>query len=115
MARTTNPIALSALPERVSVLETKVDNIEEKLDDIKIDVKDMHDCLDKTRDGVMSKLDEMYSASCEQHNQLASKITELERIKTKYTTYGMMALAFIAGAGWIGNPSAGTILKFLGL
>ena len=107
--------ALSTLPERVSVLEIKVDNIEEKLDDIKVDVKEMHDCLDKTRDGVMSKLDEMYGASCEQHNQLANKITELEKIKTKYTTYAMMTLAFVAGAGWIGNPSAAALLKFLGL
>jgi len=46
---------------------------------------------------------------------LANKITELERIKRKYTMYAMMALAFIAGAGWIGNPSAATLLKFLGL
>jgi hypothetical protein len=46
---------------------------------------------------------------------LAKKITELEKIKTKYTTYAMMTLAFIAGAGWIGNPSAATLLKFLGL
>jgi hypothetical protein len=27
----------------------------------------------------------------------------------------MMALAFIAGAGWIGNPSASALLKFLGI
>jgi hypothetical protein len=63
----------------------------------------------------MSKLDEMYGASCDQHDQLAKKITELEKIKSKYTTYAMMGLAFVAGAGWIGNPSASTILKFLGL
>ena len=101
--------------ERLGIVETKVENLNEKLDDIKIDVKEMHDCLDKTRDGVMSKLDEMYGASCEQHSQLASKIKELEKIKTKYTTYAMMTMAFIAGAGWIGNPSAASLLKFLGL
>ena len=101
--------------ERLGIVETKVANLDEKIDDIKVDVKEMHDCLDKTRDGVMSKLDEMYSASCDQHDQLACKIKELEKIKTKYTTYAMMALAFIAGAGWIGNPSAAALLKFLGL
>jgi hypothetical protein len=101
--------------ERLGVVETKVENLNEKLDDIKIDVKDMHDCLDKTRDGVMSKLDEMYGASCEQHSQLAGKIAELEKIKTRYTTYAVMGMAFVAGAGWIGNPSATTLLKFLGL
>ena len=106
---------MATTAERLGIVETKVENLDEKLDEIKVDVKDMHDCLDKTRDGVMSKLDEMYGASCEQHSQLASKISELEKIKTKYTTYAMMALAFIAGAGWIGNPSAATLLKFLGL
>ena len=101
--------------ERLGIVETKVENLNEKLDVIRIDVNEMHDCLDKTRDGVMSKLDEMYGASCEQHSQLASKIKELEKIKTKYTTYAMMTMAFIAGAGWIGNPSAASLLKFLGL
>ena len=101
--------------ERLGIVETKVENLNEKLDEIKVDVKDMHDCLDKTRDSVMSKLDEMYGASCDQHDQLAKKISELEKIKSKYTTYAMMGLAFVAGAGWIGNPSASTILKFLGL
>jgi predicted nuclease with TOPRIM domain len=101
--------------ERLGVVETKVENLNEKLDDIKVDVKEMHDCLDKTRDGVMSKLDEMYGASCEQHDQLANKIAELEKIKTRYTTYAVMGMAFIAGAGWIGNPSAAALLKFLGI
>ena len=75
--------------ERLGIVETKVENLNGKLDDIKIDVKEMHDCLDKTRDGVMSKLDEMYGASCDQHSQLASKIAELEKIKTRYTTYAV--------------------------
>jgi hypothetical protein len=57
----------------------------------------------------------MYGASCQQHDQLAKKISELEKIKAKYTTYAMMAMAFIAGAGWIGNPSASALLKFIGL
>ena len=86
--------------ERLGVVETKVANLDEKLDDIKIDVKDMHDCLDKTRDSVMAKLDEMYGASCEQHSQLANKITELERFKQKWiymTAGGIAVLGFLSG------------------
>jgi hypothetical protein len=101
--------------ERLGVVETKVENLNEKLDDIKIDVKEMHDCLDKTRDGVMSKLDEMYNASCDQHSQLAGKITELEKFRNKYTTYTMVALAFAAGTGWLNSINLPHILKFLGL
>ena len=45
--------------ERIGVLETKVEGINEKIDTLKIDVKEMHDCLDKTRDDLSAKLDKM--------------------------------------------------------
>lgn len=106
---------MATTAERLGVVETKVANLDEKLDDIKVDVKDVHDCLDRTGETLKAQLESMHQDSCRQHNELANKITELERIKRKYTTYAMMALAFVAGAGWIGNPSAVTILKFLGL
>jgi flagellar capping protein FliD len=70
--------------ERLGIVETKVENLNGKLDDLKTDVKDMHDCLDKTRDSLIGKLDEMYSASCNQHSELATKITELEKWKQKW-------------------------------
>ena len=70
--------------ERLGIVETKVENLDGKLDDLKVDVKDMHDCLDKTRDSLIDKLDEMYSASCNQHSELATKISELEKWKQKW-------------------------------
>jgi chromosome segregation ATPase len=124
---------LAALPERVSVLETKVENINEKLVDLKTDVKDMHDCLDNTRDTVMAQLDKMtneYRSNAEkyyehanhlnelqtaQHNELADKIGELEKVKSKWTMYAMVALAFAAGTGWLNSVHLPQILKFLGL
>jgi len=54
---------LTALPERVAVVEIKVEAINEKLTDIKADVKEMHDCLDNTRDLLDKKLCEMSDAS----------------------------------------------------
>ena len=132
MARTASvsSIALATLPERVSVLETKVDNIEEKLDDIKVDVKDMHDCLDRTRDEVIAQLhvmtdeyrsnaksyyahaDKLNDQQSAQHQELSAKISELEKQKNKITLYAMIAMAFMAGAGWIGHVD---VLKLLGL
>jgi hypothetical protein len=114
MARTATAL-LATVPERVSVLETKVDNIEEKLDDIKIDVKDMHDCLDRTRDGIMEQLVAMNKNSCDQHAELAGKISDLEKIKSKWSMYMMVLLAFGAGTGWAGHLNLPLILKFLGL
>ena len=50
---------LAELPERVGIVETRVEHLNEKVDDIKVDIKDMHDCLDQTRDRVLAQLDVM--------------------------------------------------------
>jgi chromosome segregation ATPase len=124
---------LVLLPERVSVLETKVENINEKLSDIKTDVKEMHDCLDNTRNLLSDKLKEMqeeyransskyfehadklHSEDVETHKLLGSRISELEKVKNKYTMYAMIALAFAAGTGWLNSVSFPQLIKFLGL
>jgi len=106
---------LAALPERVAVVEIKVEAINEKLTDIKSDVKDMHDCLDNTRDLLDKKLCEMADASNSQHAELAAKIGDLEKVKSKYTMYAMVALAFAAGTGWLNSVHLPHLLKFLGL
>ena len=106
---------IALLPERVAIVETKVYQIEEKLDDLKADVKDMHDCLDNTRDLLATKLKEMSDESTRQHDELAGKIGDLEKIKSKFTMYAMAGLAFAAGTGWINAINFPHILKFLGL
>ena len=115
IAKTEAVSQLATLPERVAVVETKVHQIEEKIDDLKLDVKDMHDCLDNTRDLLAAKLKEMSVESTNQHNELAGKISELEKVKSKYTMYAMVGLAFAAGTGWINAVNFPHILKFLGL
>ena len=106
---------LAALPERVAVVEIKVEAINEKLSDIKADVKDMHDCLDNTRELLSDKLKEMAEASNNQHSELAAKIGDLEKVKNKWQQYVMILLAFGAGTGWLGHVNATQILKFIGL
>jgi uncharacterized coiled-coil protein SlyX len=124
---------LAALPERVSVLETKVENINDKLVDLKVDVKEMHDCLDQTRDLLADKLekmqdeyrinsgkyfehaDKLHAEDVETHSKLAGRIGELEKMKSKWTMYIMAALAFAAGTGWLNATSFPHLLKFLGL
>jgi chromosome segregation ATPase len=124
---------LAALPERVGIVETKVEHLNEKMDDLKVDVKDMHDCLDQTRDTVLAQLNKMtdeYRSNAEkyyehanhlnelqtaQHDELAGKIGELEKVKSKWTMYAMAVLAFAAGTGWINAVNFPHILKFLGL
>ena len=124
---------LATLPERVGIVETKVESIKEQIVDLKGDVKEMHDCLDQTRDRVLAQLDVMTGEYREnaakyyehanhlnelqtaQHNELAGKIGELEKVKSKWTMYAMVGLAFAAGTGWINAVNFPHILKFLGL
>jgi dsDNA-specific endonuclease/ATPase MutS2 len=106
---------IAMLPERVGIVETKVESIKEQIIDLKGDVKDMHDCLDNTRDLLTDKLKEMSEESTKQHNELAGKIKELQTVKSKFTMYAMAALAFAAGTGWINAVNFPHILKFLGL
>mgnify|MGYP000903862862 FL=1 len=89
---------MPTVTERVSVLETKVENIDDKLDNLKSGVKDMHDCLDLTRDGIMKQLDQMHVDSSKQHQELAGKVGELEKFKHKWT---YMVLGGLAVAGWV--------------
>lgn len=124
---------LAILPERVSVLETKVENINEKLIELKSSVKDMHDCLDLTRDSVMAELNKMqdeyransvkyfehaeklHAADGVIHDKMYARLDALEKVKSKITMYIMAALAFAAGTGWLNSVSFPHILKFLGL
>ena len=124
---------LASMPERVAVVETKVDSMIVCIDEIKSNVKDMHDCLDNTRDMLAAKLEKMQdeyrvnSSKFFEHTdklheedvatdkKLAAKIEDLEKVKNKWTIYIMVGLAFAAGTGWINAVNFPHILKFLGL
>jgi len=96
--------------ERIGIVETKVENLNEKMDHLKVDVKDMHDCLDRTRDDIKGQLKEMYDASCTQHAALAKEISSIksQRDKLIWTFAGIVA----AGGFFAGH--ADKILKILG-
>jgi len=100
---------MATTTERLGIVETKVENLNEKLDGLKEDVKEMHDCLDKTREGLTNKLDEMYNASCNQHKSLAEEINAL---KTQRDKWLWTAAGAIAVMGWVSGHSE-TIMKIL--
>ena len=84
--------------ERIGVLETRVDNLDTKLDDIKSDVKEVHDCLHRTGEDLKEQLEKTAIIRDRQHIDLASKISELEKFKNKWT---YMVLGGIAVFGWV--------------
>jgi predicted metal-dependent peptidase len=131
---------LATLPERVAVVETKInamidciESIKESQKDIRGDVKDVHDCLDNTRDLLADKLEKMqaeyrinsvkyfehaeklHAADGVIHDKMDERLNTLEKLKSKWTMYVMAALAFAAGTGWLNSVQFPHILKFLGL
>lgn len=124
---------LASMPERVAVVETKVDSMIVCIEQIKVDVKEMHDCLDNTRDLLAAKLekmqdeyrvnsskffehtDKLHAEDIATDKKLAGKIEDLEKFKSKWTMYIMVLLAFGAGTGWIGHVNLPMILKLLGV
>ena len=99
---------MPTVAERISVVEVQVINLDEKLDEIKVDVKDMHDCLDRTGTDLKATLKDMHNESCRQHTELAGKIDELEKFKTKWTYMTAGAIAVVGFAS--GHVSALTKL-----
>ena len=91
---------MPTVTERVSVLETKVENIAEKIDDIKIDMEKVHDCLHKTGESLHATLDKMSEKAETAHDELAKKISELEKFKAKWMYLimgGIAVLGFASG------------------
>ena len=99
---------MATAAERIAVVEVKVANLDEKMDHLQCDIRDNHQSLINT-------LTEMREASTKQHAELAGKIKDLEGFKNKWARWIMAGLAFIAGAGWVGNANLPAIVKFLGL
>jgi len=90
---------MATAAERLGIVETKVVNLDEKLDDLKVDVKEMHDCLDQTRDQLAKQLKEMSDESNKQHEEIAKKISSMEKLKDRWT---FTVAGVLVAVGWIG-------------
>ncbi len=77
----------------VAVLQLEVNNLHEKVDELKIDVKDLHDCLDRNMAETREFLKEFQQQSEKQHESLADKVSGIEKIK-----WMLMGAAAILGA-----------------
>ena len=129
---------MPSIDERMGVVETKVQHITEKVDDLKTDVKDLHDCLDRTRDLLDKKLDDMLDEyrinrdryyqvleankeeAAEAHKELKtaiatnhSKLDALEKFKTKGTYVAVGIAAFLAGTGYLTHGEVSKIIKLI--
>jgi UDP-N-acetylmuramyl pentapeptide synthase len=93
---------MATTAERLGIVETKVENLNGKMDELKVDLRDVHDCLDRTRDDLTGKLDKMYNASCTQHSALSAEISNLKKEKDKVVWFVGGAIAIL---GWLSGHS----------
>ena len=77
----------------VAVLQLEVSNLKDKVDDLKADVKDLHECLDRNMAETREFLKEFQESQTKQHEELADKVSSIEKIK-----WMLMGAAAILGA-----------------
>ena len=77
----------------IAVLQVQFGNLNEKIDDLKVEVKDLHDCLDRNMDETKLILKEFQEANDKSHHELVEKFASLEKIK-----WMLMGAAAVLGA-----------------
>jgi len=77
----------------VAVLQLEVRNLHDKVDELKIDVKDLHECLDRNMAETRDFLKEFQDSQNKAHEELADKVSGIEKIK-----WMLMGAAAILGA-----------------
>lgn len=100
---------MASTAERLGIVETKVINLDSKIDDLKVDVKEMHDCLDNTRDLLADQLKIMAENSSKQHAEMSKKIADMEKLKDRWT---FTVAGVLVAVGWI-SAHGTDIIKLL--
>lgn len=82
----------------IAVLQVQVANLDEKIDDLKSDLTEIKASLKQNAQHNSNMLEEFKKENAEQHNELAEKVSSLERWR-----WMLMGAAALAGAlGWSG-------------
>ena len=77
----------------IAVLQVQFRNLDEKIDDLKSEVKDLHECLDRNMDETKIILKEFQESNKKSHDELAEKISGIEKIN-----WMLMGAAAVLGA-----------------
>ncbi len=84
---------VEAAETEIAVLQVRFQVLEDKMDDIKVEVKDLHDCLDRNMEETKAILNSFQAANREAHDELAEKISSMEKVK-----WMLMGAAAVLGA-----------------
>ena len=87
---------MATVAERLGIVETKVENLNEKIDDIKVDIRDVHDCLDQAKNDLKEQLNNMYAVSCSQHTEMSQELSKLKSERDKWVWTGAGILIIVS-------------------
>ena len=88
-----NASRVEAAETEIAILRVRFDNLDEKMDELKIEVKDLHDCLDRNMEETKIILKEFQDTNKKAHDELAHKISGMEKVK-----WMLMGAAAVLGA-----------------
>ncbi len=77
----------------IAVLRVRFDNLDDKMDELKGEVKELHDCLDRNMEETKVILKEFQDSNKKSHDDLAEKISNMEKLK-----WMLMGAAAVVGA-----------------
>lgn len=84
---------VEAAETEIAVLQVRFQVLEEKMDDLKVEVKDLHDCLDRSMEETQAILKDFQESNKKSHDELAEKISGMEKVK-----WMLMGAAAVLGA-----------------
>jgi len=104
MATAANKVTKMQSETEIAVLQVQVKNIEDKIGEVKQDLKLIHECLDNNAEETRQMLKSMREQDVKEHNELASKISVLEKWR-----WMMMGAGVIVGS--LGFNTVASLLK----
>ena len=88
----------------IAILQVQVRNIEDKIGEVKLDLKAIHECLDRNAEETRQMLKSMREQDVKEHSELAGKISVLEKWR-----WMMMGAGVVVGA--LGFNTVSALLK----
>lgn len=79
MATTNRALSVNSTDTDVAVLQVQVNNIETKINELKIDLKEVHECLDKNAEETHNLIKELQATNDASHKALTDKVSALEK------------------------------------